>query len=154
MPMSNLEVESFGKYISAIYRHSQILVSSRLKPFQIGSGQYIFLLTIAANEGISQKALSQQLAIDKTTTGKAIDKLEAQGYVWRKASSLDNRYKLLYLTDSGKLVVPKVKEILDELTSLILAGIDDTEYTVMMNILRKALFNIRELARTGGLESV
>jgi DNA-binding MarR family transcriptional regulator len=147
-PIPKLGGESFGKYISAIYRHSQILVSARLKPFGIGSGQYIFLLTIFANEGISQKALSEQLAIDKATTAKAVGKLETLGYVVRKTSPFDNRYNLLYLTDSGKLIVPKVKKILNELTGLSLAEVSDEEYSLMMNTLQKLLFNIRGLVHT------
>jgi DNA-binding MarR family transcriptional regulator len=154
-PIPNLQAGSFGKYISAIYRHSQILVSARLRPFGIGSGQYIFLLTIAANEGISQKALSQQLVIDKTTTAKAVNKLEALGFVLRKTAPKDNRYNLLYLTDSGKSIVPKVKVILDDLSKLSLAEIGDTEYRVMMDILQKALFNMRELVlHIGDFESL
>lgn len=155
MQMSNLGAGSFGKYISAIYRHSQILVSARLRPFGIGSGQYIFLLTIAANEGISQKALSHQLVIDKTTTAKAVNKLEALGYVLRKTAPQDNRYNLLYLTSSGKSVVPKVREILDDLSKLSLVGIGDTEYRVMMDVMQKTLSNMRELVlHTGDLETL
>lgn len=154
LPVPNLEAPSFGKYISAIYRHSQILLSARLQPFQIGSGQYIFLLTIAANEGISQKALSEQLAIDKTTTAKAVGKLEKLGYVSRKSSPLDNRFYELYLTDLGKSVVPEVKNILNEVTASSLAGISDEEYQAMMNALRKSLFNIRQLVRPGESEII
>jgi DNA-binding MarR family transcriptional regulator len=148
-----MEAQSFGKYISAIYRHSQILISDRLQPFQIGSGQYIFLLTIAEYEGISQKALSERLAMDKTTTAKAVGKLEKLGYVSRKSSPLDHRYNELYLTDLGKSVVPKVKNILNELTTWSLAGVSDEEYKAMMNALRKSLFNIRRLVRNGELET-
>ena len=152
IPMPIKEAPSFGKFISAIYRHSQILISARLQPFRIGSGQYIFLLTIAEQEGISQKDLSQQLAIDKTTTAKAVGKLEKLGYVTRKSSPQDHRFNELYLTDLGKSVVPKVKTILNELTTLSLAGVSDDEYKAMMNVLRKTLFNIRQLVRNGDSE--
>jgi DNA-binding MarR family transcriptional regulator len=36
-------------------------------------------MSIAYKEEISQKALSEELLIDKTTTAKAIGKLEAEG---------------------------------------------------------------------------
>lgn len=146
------DTDSYGKYISAIYRHLQILVTARLAPFRIGSGQYIFLLTIAGKEGISQKALSEELLIDKTTTAKAIGKLEAEGYVRRETSPDDNRYNLLFLTESGKAVVPKVLAVLDDVRRLSLAGIDDGEYKLMMNLLRKVLRNVNELVRNGEKE--
>lgn len=37
-----LEPDALGMYISAIYRHMQILVSADLQPYRIGSGQLSF----------------------------------------------------------------------------------------------------------------
>ncbi|PTM58737.1 MarR family winged helix-turn-helix transcriptional regulator [Desmospora activa] len=136
--------ETPGKYISAIYRHLQILISDRLQPYRIGSGQYIFLLTIAKKEGISQKALSKELLIDKTTTAKAIKKLEAEGYVQRETDPNDKRYHLLYLTESGGLVVPKIQTVLDEIHEKSRAGMDDDEYALMLSLLEKMLCNVSE----------
>lgn len=141
--------ESAGKYISAIYRHLQILISARLEPYRIGSGQYIFLITIAQQEGISQKALSHELLIDKTTTAKAISKLEAEGYICRVTDPADNRYNLLYLTESGKAVMPKVKEVLDNLREQSRIGVDDKEYELMLTLLQKVLSNVSEQVRKG-----
>ncbi|WP_244879043.1 MarR family transcriptional regulator [Paenibacillus lautus] len=49
---------------------------------------------------LGDKALSEKLLIDKTTTAKAIAKLEAEDYVRRETNPADNRYHLLYLTES------------------------------------------------------
>jgi DNA-binding MarR family transcriptional regulator len=126
-----------GKYISAIYRHLQILITAQLQPFRIGSGQYIFLLTIAKKEGISQKALSEELLIDKTTTAKAIKKLEAEGYVRRETNPADNRYHLLYLTKSGREILPKVAAVLHDISRKSRVGIDDEEYELMLTLLKR-----------------
>jgi DNA-binding MarR family transcriptional regulator len=142
-------VESYGKYISAIYRHMQILIAAELAPFRIGSGQYIFLLAIKDKEKITQKALSEELLIDKTTTAKAIAKLEAEGYVRREPDSTDNRYHLLYLTETGKAVVPKVREALDRVRHKSRIGISDEEYTFMLGILKKVLLNVSDQVRNG-----
>ncbi|RED55746.1 MarR family winged helix-turn-helix transcriptional regulator [Cohnella lupini] len=137
-------VESHGKYISAIYRHMQILIAAELAPYRIGSGQYIFLMAIAGQEKITQKALSEDLLIDKTTTAKAIAKLEAEGYVRREADPADNRYQLLYLTEAGRAVVPKVQEGLNRVKSIARRGISDEEYAFMLVLLKKVLRNVSE----------
>jgi DNA-binding MarR family transcriptional regulator len=139
--------ESYGKYISAIYRHLQILITARLAPFRIGSGQYIFLLSIAGKEGLSQKALSEELLIDKTTTAKAIGKLEEEGYVRRETDPADNRYNLLYLTESGREVLPKVQEVLNDVRRESQADMDDEEYELLLNLLRKLLRKVTEQVR-------
>ncbi|SEN22144.1 MarR family winged helix-turn-helix transcriptional regulator [Lihuaxuella thermophila] len=139
--------ESPGRYISAIYRHLQILITAQLQPYRIGSGQYIFLMTIAKKEGISQKALSEELLIDKTTTAKAIRKLEAEGYVRRETDPTDNRYNLLYLTQSGRAVVPKVQAALNDISRKSRVGMDDEEYELMLALLKKMLCNVSEQVR-------
>ncbi|MGE5703590.1 MAG: MarR family winged helix-turn-helix transcriptional regulator [Clostridia bacterium] len=140
--------ESHGQYISAIYRHMQILISAELAPFRIGSGQYIFLMAVAFQQPITQKALSEKLLIDKTTTAKAIAKLEAEGYVRRKADPTDNRYHLLYLTDSGREVVPKVQEALARVKNKTRKGISDEEYDLLVNLLKIVLRNLTEQEET------
>ncbi len=142
--------ESHGKYISAIYRHMQVLIAAELAPYRIGSGQYIFLMAIAGQERMTQKALSEDLLIDKTTTAKAIAKLEAEGYVRREADPADNRYHLLYLTEAGRSVVPKVQEALNRITNTTRKGITDEEYAFMLDLLKKVLRNISE--QDGGVE--
>ena len=137
-------VESHGKYISAIYRHMQILIAAEMAPFRIGSGQYIFLMAIAGQEQITQKALSEELLIDKTTTAKAIAKLEAEGYVRREADPADNRFQLLYLTEAGQAVVPKVQEALNRVKNIARKGITDEEYALMLDLLKKVLRNVSE----------
>ncbi|QRG70601.1 winged helix-turn-helix transcriptional regulator [Brevibacillus choshinensis] len=134
--------ESHGQYISAIYRHMQVLISAELAPFRIGSGQYIFLMAISFQQPITQKALSEKLLIDKTTTAKAIAKLEAEGYVRREADPADNRYHLLYLTDSGREVVPKVHEALGRVKSKTRKGITDEEYDMLLGLLKTVLRNL------------
>ncbi|MFB4323329.1 MarR family transcriptional regulator [Priestia sp. BR_2] len=138
------ETESHGQYIAAIYRHMQILISAELAPYRIGSGQYIFLMAIAFQQPITQKALSKKLLIDKTTTAKAITKLEAEGYVRREADPADNRYQLLYLTESGREVVPKVQEALDRVKNKTRKGITDEEYDLFVDLLKIVLRNLSE----------
>jgi DNA-binding MarR family transcriptional regulator len=127
----------------------QILIAAELAPFRIGSGQYIFLMAIAGKERITQKALSKELLIDKTTTAKAISKLEAEGYVRRKSDPEDKRYHLLYLTEEGRAVVPKVQRALDHVRYKSLIGISDEEYAIMLGLLKKALRNVSEQVRNG-----
>jgi DNA-binding MarR family transcriptional regulator len=136
--------ESHCQYISAIYRHMQVLITAELAPCRIGSGQYIFLMAIASQQSITQKELSKKLLIDKTTTAKAITKLEAIGYVRREVDPADNRYHLLYLTDSGREVVPKVREALARVKNKTRKGITDEEYDLLISLLKIVLRNLTE----------
>lgn len=143
-----MKSESHGQYISAIYRHMQVIISAELAPYRIGSGQYIFLMAIAYQQPTTQKALSEKLLIDKTTTAKAIAKLEAEGYVLREADPADNRYQLLYLTEAGHDVVPKVQEALNRVKSKTRKGMTDEEYDLLLGLLKIVLRNLSEQEET------
>ncbi|QOX65676.1 MarR family transcriptional regulator [Anoxybacterium hadale] len=119
--------ESFGRYISSIYRHLLILISHELREYGIGSGQYIFFGEIARNEGISQKDLSKLIQIDKATTVKAIKKLEEEGYIYRVQDSADKRYNFLFLTEKGKDFLPVFKERMSNITTILSKGMTEEQ---------------------------
>jgi len=144
-------LESHGKYISAIYRHMQILIAAELASYRIGSGQYIFLMAIAGRQGITQKELSEDLLIDKTTTAKAIAKLEAEGYVRREADPGDNRFQLLFLTEAGRDVVPKVQEGLNRVKNKARQGISDDNYVLLLELLKQVLRNVSDHGKGEGV---
>ena len=66
-------------WLSILYRYGRSHISKVLEPYNIGSGQYIFLMVLLKNNGISQEELSDYLKIDKATTAKAVRKLEQAG---------------------------------------------------------------------------
>ncbi|MBD2847648.1 winged helix-turn-helix transcriptional regulator [Paenibacillus sp. IB182496] len=134
--------ESHGQYISAIYRHMQILISAELEPLRIGSGQYTFLMAIASQQPITQKMLSERLLIDKTTTAKAIAKLEAEGYVRREVDLADKRYHQLYLTESGVEAVPQVQAALKRVKEQTRKGITEEQYDQFLQLLKITLHNL------------
>lgn len=136
--------ESHGQYISAIYRHMQVAIAAELAPYRIGSGQYIFLMAIASGRSVTQKALSERLLVDKTTTAKAIAKLEAEGYVRREPDPADHRYQLLDLTEAGRQVVPKVREALARVKARTRKGISEEAYDELLQSLKIVLRNLTE----------
>lgn len=135
--------EPFAKYIAAIYRHQQILINHYLKPYGIGSGQYIFLMYISKCEGISQKELSTLMMIDKTTTTKAIKKLEDAGYIYRIKDSEDKRYFKLYITEKGKNFMPVLKNILNHVTGMFRENMSDDEHQETIKALQLLLGNVK-----------
>lgn len=135
--------EPFAKYIAAIYRQQQILINHYLKPYGIGSGQYIFLMYISKTEGISQKELSTLMMIDKTTTTKAIKKLEDIGYIYRIKDLEDKRYFKLYITEKGKTFMPVLRDILNHVTNMVGESMHDDEYEEAIKALKLILNNVK-----------
>ncbi len=136
--------ENFGYYISIIYRHIQIYLNKEFKVFGFGSGQYLHFIHISYNEGITQKVLSKSMAIDKGTTAKAIGKLAEQGYIYSKINTNDQRSSNLYLTELGKEILPKVREVLRQASEILKTNMDSVEEENIFLSLKKMSKNIIE----------
>ncbi|MCQ2969224.1 MAG: MarR family transcriptional regulator [Clostridium sp.] len=105
--MTNDSCQSVAKYISIIHRTGASFLSKEFSKFNIGSGQYMYLINLYRNDGLSQEELTEILNIDKGTTAKSIKKLEAEGLVVKIKDKNDKRINRIYLT-------PKALEIKDE----------------------------------------
>lgn len=133
-----------GKYIAAIFRHQQIIINHHLEPYNMTSGQYIFLISIQENQAISQKELSKLVKIDKATTAKALKKLETAGYIYRAIDKDDKRYNKLFVTEKGLEFIPVLKKALDSITNLLTIGVSDKEYKKMLEVLKRILDNAQD----------
>ena len=140
--MTNNSCQSVGKYISIIHRTGSSFLSKEFSKFNIGSGQYMYLIHLYKNDGLSQEELTEILNIDKGTTAKSIKKLETEGFVMRVKDKNDKRINRVYLT-------PKALEIKDEFLSSINAwentltsNLSYAEKAQALTLLKKITYNI------------
>jgi DNA-binding MarR family transcriptional regulator len=135
---------SIGKSIGSIYRHQSVLVSHLLKPLGLGSGQYLFLITIGEHPGISQKEISDLIHIDRANTNRALKKLEALGYIKIRANKDDRRNKESYVTEQGHIVLNELKQELKTVTHVLSDGMTDEEIELLNSLLLKMDTNIQK----------
>ena len=140
--MTNNSCQSVGKYISIIHRTGSSFLSKEFSKINIGSGQYMYLIHLYKNDGLSQEELTEILNIDKGTTAKSIKKLETEGFVMRVKDKNDKRINRVYLT-------PKALEIKDEFLSSINAwentltsNLSYAEKEQALTLLKKITYNI------------
>lgn len=89
----------------AIRRLHQISVGvflQELAELGITPVQYGALQAVANQPGIDQRTLARAIALDASTTGGVVDRLEARGWLERRMSPDDRRTRLLYLTAAGE----------------------------------------------------
>lgn len=133
----NNNQNSIGKWVSILYRVSQSYINKELKKYNIGSGQYIFLINLCKKDGISQEQLAYNLNIDKGTTARALTKLEEQGYVRREKDLKDKRANRVYVTEKAIQVEPLIMETLANWNSIISSGLTEEEMDMCKSLLQK-----------------
>ena len=132
---------SIVQYISILYRNGQSYFTKRLGSLNIGSGQYVFLMTLYRKGGISQEELSSYLKIDKGTTAKAIRKLEDEGYLVRNIDLKDKRAYKIFLTPKALDVIPTIQVATKDWENIITSGLSEEESLWVEQILHKMAHN-------------
>lgn len=142
---------SIGRWISILYRYGQSYLSRKLESYNIGSGQYIFLLILYRNDGISQEELSAHLKIDKATTAKALKKLVTEGYIKREIDSFDKRAYKVFLTPKALAIKPIVHEVMLSWENSLTCDLAEDEIILLRRLLEKMAQNACHQNRTGDL---
>ncbi len=137
--MSN---KSLGRFIASIYRHQGILIQKRLDPYQVGCGQYAFLIRISENEGINHRDLSRLVNIDRANTTRASKKLEDVGYIRSEQDPDDRRVQRLYLTDKGRDIIPIIKRELSAISDIMSQGLSPEEKDLLITMLETIENNV------------
>ena len=134
--------EYLGKYISLIHRQANVFFTKEFSKFGFGSGQYMFLIHLYKNDGISQEELSDLVNIDKGTTAKAIRKLEELNLIKRLKDSTDKRINRIYLTTKAINIKDEFFYILTKWENMLTKNLSSEELSMGLNILNKLSNNV------------
>lgn len=131
--MEEDHMKSIGKWISIIHRQSQIYINRELRPYNVNSSEYIYLINLAAeSEGVNQKHLSDMLIIDDALTTRVMKSLESKGYIVRERCRSDKRAYDIKLTEKGVQIQPVILKTLKKWTDTISEGMDEGERDEMI----------------------
>lgn len=131
-----------AKYISLIHRQAAAFLTKEFNKFGFGAGQYMFMIHLYKNDGISQEALSDLLNIDKGTTAKAIKKLEELQFVTRCKDSNDKRINRVFLTEKSYEIKDEFFEVLAKWENTLTKGLNEKELNEGLKLLEKLSTNV------------
>ena len=133
------------KLISIIYRAHMSRLERKLKSYGIGSGQFLFLISLYCKDGVNQDELSLDLGVDKTTTTRALNKLEQDGFIYREQDEHDKRYKRVYVTDKAKNIKYEIQNLSEEWNEKLFEGFSLNEKQTIINALTKMIENTKKI---------
>lgn len=135
-------INSLGYDICYTARKIYQFLSKEFKDFDITPEQFIVLVKLSENNGISQMELANRLDKDKNNIKAMVDNLNKKGYLIKKESETDKRAYSLYLTEKAKTTIPKIKEHEEEFLKALTSGIELKEAKIVDEILKKICKNI------------
>ena len=123
--------------IGVIARSLDSIANIEFKDLNLTRGQYLYLVRIKENPGIIPDNLSEMIKVDRTTASRAIQKLEQNGLIEKRADSVNKKIKRLFTTLKGdELAEYIVKENLYS-NKIALQGLSDEEVKIFSRILNK-----------------
>ena len=90
----------------------------------------------------SQRDLERKLRLKPSTVNGIVDRLEAKGYVSRRASPQDGRVRLVSLTEAGRSKVQDFHVIVEETERRFTAGLSEQERGQLRQLLSRIIENL------------
>jgi len=113
------------------------LYTPHLKPLGITYTQYIMFLVLWEKDGITVGELCRRLMLDTGTVTPMLKNTEKQGLIKRTRSEEDERVVVISLTDEGKALYKKARQIPEKIGSCV--RLDKSEAVTLYKILYKLL---------------
>ena len=90
----------------------------------------------------SQRDLERKLRLKPSTVNGIVDRLEAKGYVSRRASPQDGRVRLVSLTEAGRSKVQDFHAIVEETERRFTASLSEQERGQLRKLLSRIIENL------------
>jgi len=113
--------------LSRATRHVSKVYREKLRPFDLTQPQFFLLLALFEQDGISITALSEKVALEKSTLTGLLDRMERDGLVERSNEPNDRRALRIKLSDRAKGLQPHLTAIYEETNSLFLSRLTEDE---------------------------
>ena len=97
-----------------VYAASRVITSlytPYLKPLGLTYTQYILFLVLWEKDGLTVGEICKRLMLDSGTLSPILKKLRDQGYIIKQQSTSDERSFIITLTDKGRELQLKAKDI-------------------------------------------
>lgn len=142
---SQTRADYVGYLIGDVSRMIRTVYDRRVEPLGLTRAQWRVMTRLNRLESCTQTELATELEIEKPTLGKLIERLEAKGWVERRADENDARSKRLFLTAAAHPLLTEMAERADEVIEGVFAGIDEEESARLRATLSRIKDNLADM---------
>jgi len=141
-----------GVVISDVARLLRTAFDRRVRALGITRAQWLVLTRLHRHPGASQTELADMMEVERASAGRMIDRLEANGWVERRAERRDRRVKRVYLTPEAERVHRRIWRVAEATVEDALGGLSTQEGAQLMRLLgrvKKTLIEVVDGAPAG-----
>jgi MarR family transcriptional regulator for hemolysin len=125
----------FAVALGRVSRRWRVRLDERFRHTGLTQARWIVLLQLSQAGAMSQRELAERIGVEGPTLVRALDKLEDQGFVARRAGD-DRRVKEIHLTDAAGPVLAEITRISTELRRVLLADVPARDLATAWRVLK------------------
>jgi DNA-binding MarR family transcriptional regulator len=133
---------SLGFLVHDVARLMRRAFDRRVKHLGLTRSQWFVVAHLYRTDGQTQRHLADELDMQRAPLSKLLDRLEAGGWLERRADPVDRRAKRIYITNKIDSLMVEGISVGEILSDEIFAGIDDDAREEFLNILVQAKSNL------------
>lgn len=146
--MPNTE-DFIGVVIADVARLLRTAFDRRVRALGITRAQWLVLTRLHRHPGASQSELAEMMEVERASAGRMIDRLEANGWVERRALDGDRRVKRVYLTPEAERVHRRIWRVAETTVDDALADLSEREGTQLRALLSRVKKNLLAVVESG-----
>ena len=146
--MEGLRDANIGWLLGDVGRLMRKLADRRLGTIGLTRAQWQALASMRRCGPMTQAALAEIMEVETATIARLIDRLEAAGWIARKAEAQDRRVKLVTMTEKATSIMDEVSIIGQKLRDDMLVDLSLDELEVLIELLTKIKSRLIRLLET------
>lgn len=124
-------------------RMHRALIDERIHPIGSNRTAHMMLMHLSRKERCpSQRELANHLRVTPAAVTGILKKLESEGLICRE-DGRDSRYHEITLTEEGRAVVARSREIFADVDRSLFSGFSETELTTYLMLMQKIQANMQ-----------
>ena len=136
------ETRSLGFLLMDSARLLRKRFEQETRHLEMTSAQLHILGRLSKNEGINQARLAAMLEMEPITVCRHVDRMEAAGFIERRADPQDRRSRLLAITDKGNALLPDMRAAAQKILEEAQQGLSAAQRTALLDALELFVTNL------------
>jgi DNA-binding MarR family transcriptional regulator len=137
---------SLGYQVRRCHRRFDRLLNAYLAPHGLGSGFWYYLRVLWQRDGLTQRALSDEVNVAENSTVVTINAMAERALVNRVRDAVDRRKIRITLTEEGRALEDRLMPHALRINDVATDGIDPADVATCLEVLKRVADNLeREL---------
>ena len=146
--MAFKKMESAGylaNHMARLFKHG---LDARIRPLGLAPAQFMTLLELWSEDGLTQAELNQRLDVEQATMANTLARMDRDGLIRRTPHPDDRRARQNWLTARGRALEGPAKEAAGAQNAAALKGLSRAERQLFLDLMRRTISTMQKQQRS------